>query len=253
MKDQLLFALALITLLFSCINPKTEQTQPIDKTLKLDYLYQLSNDTIRYSFDGKIGLNKDLDSLLDEQIEMFILKDTLHNAILIHYHVHEGPTFVNRINDNKYEILGKSRYPVNGNWKIPFQQHLMFRYILEIDKNSYQLYRDKSLQPKLPYDKNRIKTLQKSILNDTICTNKDWEIAFQCFPRIHEYEYQLFAALLDNQIQYAETYVNLRDSVDVVGSGQLNQYYMGNIMTLIDLGILSEKYDIRQYFIKRLN
>ncbi|MFT6938520.1 MAG: hypothetical protein ACJA1N_002827 [Saprospiraceae bacterium] len=39
--------------------------------------------------------------------------------------------------------------------------------------------------------------------------NKDWEIAFRCFPRIYEYE---------------ATYVNLRDSIDVVGAGELNQY-----------------------------
>jgi len=58
--------------------------------------------------------------------------------------------------------------------------------------------------------------------------NKDWEIAFRCFPRIYEYEYHLFAALLDNQMQYEATYVNLRDSIDVVVAGELNQYYLGN-------------------------
>jgi hypothetical protein len=87
----------------------------------------------------------------------------------------------------------------------------MFRYVLEIGQNSYQLYRDKSIQPKLPYDESRISFLNKSIQNDTVCVNKDWEIAFRCFPRIYEYEYEA-------------TYVNLRDSIDVVGAGELNQY-----------------------------
>ncbi|MFT6938521.1 MAG: hypothetical protein ACJA1N_002828 [Saprospiraceae bacterium] len=39
----------------------------------------------------------------------------------------------------------------------------MFRYVLEIGQNSYQLYRDKSIQPKLPYDESRISILNKSI------------------------------------------------------------------------------------------
>jgi hypothetical protein len=29
-------------------------------------------------------------------------------------------------------------------------------------------------------------------------------------------------------MQYEATYVNLRDSIDVVGAGELNQYYLGN-------------------------
>ena len=31
-----------------------------------------------------------------------------------------------------------------------------------------------------------------------------------------------------NKMQYEATYVNLRDSIDVVVAGELNQYYLGN-------------------------
>jgi hypothetical protein len=40
MKLQRRLTLGMITLLFSCSEMKTEQIEPIDKTLKLDYLYQ---------------------------------------------------------------------------------------------------------------------------------------------------------------------------------------------------------------------
>lgn len=245
MKRNLLFLLGIITLFFSCSEVKTEQIQPKNEKVQFDYLHTLPNDTIRYTFENTIGLNKNLDALLDQPLEMFILEDTLHNSILMYFHLFEGQMFINKIAPNKYEFLGKSSLPVDGNWDISFEEYVMLRYILEIGQNDYSLYRDKSIQPKLPYDESRISILKASIFSDTICTNEDIKTAFSCYPKALEYEYHLFAALLDDKIQYETQYTTLRDSLEIIGVGQISEYYSGNIMTLVDLGILDGKYDTR--------
>ncbi len=245
MKRNLLFLLGIITLFFSCSEVKTEQIQPKNEKIQLAYLHILPNDSIQYTFGNTIGLNKDLDALLDQPLEMFILKDTLHNSILMYFHLFEGQMFINKIAPNKYEFSGKSSLPIDGNWDIPFEEHLILRYILEINQNDYLLYRDKSIQPKLPYDESRISVLEASIFSDTICMNKNIETAFSCYPEALEYEYHLFAALLDDKIQYETQYTTLRDSLDIIGVGQISEYYSGNIMTLVDLGILDGKYGRR--------
>ena len=57
-------------------------------------------------------------------------------------------------------------------------------------------------------------------------------------------------------MQYEATYVNLRDSIDVVVAGELNQYYLGNYDNFNWLGILDEKskenYRINHTFAKTI-
>ena len=113
MKIKLLVFLAIFGLTLSCSKTKNEPTKPINKELQLDYLHILPNDTIRYTFENTIGLNKDLDALLNQSLHEFILKDTLHNSVLMYWHLFEGQMFINKIASNKYEFLGKSNLPVD--------------------------------------------------------------------------------------------------------------------------------------------
>jgi hypothetical protein len=44
-------------------------------------------------------------------------------------------------------------------------------------------------------------------------------------------------------MQYEKQYTTLEDSLDIIRIGQISEYYAGNMMTLVDLGILDGKYD----------
>ncbi len=233
MKLKYLAFLGILILLFNC----TKRAKKVNEPLKLDYLTQLPNDTIQYNFEKNTHFNVNPDSLIGKILSEFTLKDTINNSVLIHWHLFQGIMLVKKLDDKKYEFTGMNIFYINGKY-INHEEHIVLRYILEINENYYKVYRDKAIQLNLPYQESKIESLKKKIYNDTICMSKDWKLEEKCSNDISEYQYLLFSALLENRTKYKEEYVALLETFISLDVGEYAEDYEGSIMTLMTLGIV---------------
>lgn len=210
---------------------------------KLAFLDILPTDTL--IVDKQLCVNHDLDSLCKEKsIYDLTLIDVNSNTTLIRWTSFLGTLNVAKLNDHSFSFNGSAQSPVNGDWSKPFERKKILKYVLQINEDSYKIYRDQSVQFKPSYSVSKTENLEKRIFSDTSCTSQNWDIAHDCFSQIEKYEFHLFALLLNEVYEQKENYIYLRDNISMVNAGQFSEYYEGNISLLALYGIIKpEEYN----------
>jgi hypothetical protein len=235
---QLFYVLILLTTIVACNEIKEPDVdnritgQGIETFQPTFIKFEPIIDTLSVISDN-VCLSFDLDSLnsSDGYYDIQII-DVANSKVLLPWSALMGRLFINKIADGKYEFIGKTHLPTNGNWEQKFQKNDFIKYTLEIDKKGYRFFRNKEVAVHLKYSEKKIETLKVAIFSNKDCLSDDWDIANDCFDLIRQYEFQLFAALLDGNLKYKKDYLSLRDDISIVNAGQFSEYLAGNMFML---------------------
>ncbi|NOQ71448.1 MAG: hypothetical protein GQ574_05580 [Crocinitomix sp.] len=222
-------------------NP-TANEEPLSE-YEFPFLDKLIDDTLKVELkDGMFCLNHDLDSMTElSSLYSLQLIDVNDSIIIIHFPPMLGAIQIERLEEGKYVFIASADFPVNGDWEIKFVKHDILKYVFEIHEDHYLVYRDKSVRLDLPFSKEKIEALKKEIMESKECLSEDWEIATDCFPKIEQYEYQLFAAIIAGESIYEDDYLDLRNTISMVNAGQFSEYLEGNYYLLRLYGITNDK------------
>lgn len=217
------------------------------------FKYELFNpslkDTISVAIKNKPRcFNHRLDSLIElGKTNDLQLVDLAQNRVLISWHSFMGVLSINKVSERSCEFSAKIYLPKNGVWENYFREHEILKYTLEAGEDYYQFASHRVPLDLVP-DEGLLADLRDQILKDSTCLTTEWEIANVCMGKIALYEYQLFLALMNGNLEYKAEYLQIRDKISIVNAGRFSEYLDGNFLLLAVLGII----DVNEYDLSRL-
>lgn len=108
------------------------------------------------------------------------------------------------------------------------------RYYLKIFDTSYEFGLDRSFTPEMKPNLAILDSLL-AMPKDTMCHAEDCELAADCIELIEALEYDLFAAIINGNMQYLSFFQNFRRDYPCINTGVWSEDFAGNERILMSI------------------
>jgi len=177
--------------------------------------------------------------------ELFIQGEDPTTSRLL-FHVFMGSYTITAKNDSVFQLQGKMRLPVTGNWDDGFEDHKNLQLDLLVGNNGWRIIDIDLPALNLNSALTNIDSLRYQLEKNSDCASKEWENLLDCWSPLENYEYALFVSVVSGDTTHLNEYLQLQENFNLAYGGEFSEYHRGNIYYLLAAQIIMPQTLIEQ-------